>query len=367
MADKYRVGIIGRTGRGDYGHALDEAFLSIPECEIVAVADDDKVGLAKAAERLKVGTTFVDYREMLDKTKPDIVAICQRWIDQHAEMILAAAERGIHMIIEKPFVRTPAEADQVIAACEKTHARIVVGHPTHFSPKLAMVKKLIADGKIGKVLEYRARGKEDRRGGGEDLWVLGTHLLDMIRVLGGQPTWCFGRVLQSGQPVTKADVRDGAEGIGPLAGDTVNAIYGLADGAIATFASQQNMAGKPSRFGLQIYGSRGILEILEGPLPDVKFLGDGSWSPGRSGVAWQNVSSAGIDVPEPLSGSEYTNRYSQAIRELLRAMEAQSEPTGGMYEGRDVTEMIAAVFESHRLGRPVSLPLETRENPLTLL
>ena len=367
MAEKYRVGVIGRTGRGNYGHALDTAWMSIPETEIVAVADDDKMGLAQAAKRLEVSAAFADYREMLDKIKPDIIAVCQRWIDQHAEMILAAAERGIHVLVEKPYVRTLEEADQIIDACEKTHTKVVVGHPTHFSPKLKAVKQLIDEGKIGDVLQYRARGKEDRRGGGEDLWVLGTHVLDMIRVLAGQPEWCFAHVTQDGHPVTKADVADGAEGIGPLAGDAIRAMYGLPSGKTATFGSYRNMQGSPSRYGLQIYGSRGVIEILEGPMPDVKFLGDPSWSPGRSGAKWQNVSSAGIDKPEPLSGSEYTGRYSQAIRELLRAIEAQDEPTGGMYEGRDVTEMIAGVFESHRIGGPVNLPLKTRANPLTLL
>ena len=49
------------------------------------------------------------------------------------------------------------------------------------------VKKLIADGAIGTLLEFRGRGKEDRRGGGEDLWVLGSHVLDMIRALHEPP------------------------------------------------------------------------------------------------------------------------------------------------------------------------------------
>ncbi|MFK2836493.1 gfo/Idh/MocA family oxidoreductase, partial [Salmonella enterica subsp. enterica serovar Weltevreden] len=88
--------------------------------------------------------------------------------------------------------------------------------------------EMIASGKIGRVLELRGRGKEDAtRGGGEDLWVLGTHIMDLIRLFGGDPTWCFAQVLQGGRRVTKADVVEGNEGIGPLAGDAVNAMYGL--------------------------------------------------------------------------------------------------------------------------------------------
>ena len=68
---------------------------------------------------------------------------------------------------------------------------------------------MIADGKIGRILELRGRGKEDQRGGGEDLWVLGTHIMDLIRLFGGDPTWCFGTVTAGGKPVTKADVVEG--------------------------------------------------------------------------------------------------------------------------------------------------------------
>jgi len=364
---RYRVGVIGRTGRGNYGHALDTAWLAVPETEIVAVADDNERGLAAAAKRLKVNQTFTDWREMIEEAKPDIVAICPRWLDQHGEMAAAAAERGIHVFMEKPMCRTPAEADRIVAACNKTGAKLAVAHPTRYSPRLATVRRLIADGKIGKVLEYRARGKEDRRGGGEDLWVLGTHVLDLIHALAGRPRWCFAHVTQDGEPVARTHVRDGNEGIGPLAGDAVRAMYGMSDGSTAYFGSYKNTAGKPWRYALQILGSRGIIEMTEGTMPDVKYLGDPSWSPGRSGAKWQDVTSAGIGKPEPLTGPEFSARHTLAIRDLLAAVEEDRQPLGGPLPGRDVVEMIVAVFESHRLGRPATLPLENRENPLAML
>ncbi len=368
MEKTYRVAVIGRTGRGNYGHALDEAWLAIPQVTLVGVADDNMAGLAAAAKRLKVKQTFRDWRKLLEETNPDIVAICPRWIDQHAQMALAAAQRGIHIFIEKPFCRTLAEADRIADACHKTHTKLVIAHPTRYSPTVQTVKKLIQDGAIGRVLEYRGRGKEDsRRGGGEDLWVLGTHIMDLIRTLAGHPQWCFATVTQNGRPITKADVVDGNEGIGPLAGDAVHATYGFAEGCLARFDSVRGTAGRPSRYGLQIYGSRGIFEILEGTLPSVKYLNDPSWSPGRSGKEWQNVSSAGIGKPEPLKNPKYQARHTLAIRDLIHAIEDNKEPAGGLDAATGATEMIVACFESQRLGRPVSLPLSNRENPLQLL
>jgi predicted dehydrogenase len=367
MARTFRVAVIGRTGRGAYGHGLDTVWLETNRAQVVGVADDDKAGLADAAKRLKVDQAFADYKQMLDTLKPDIVAICPRWLDQHRDMVVAAAERGIHIYMEKPFCRTLAEADEMVTACERSHTKLAIAHQTRYSPKLKVVQELIAAGKIGKVLEYRGRGKEDARGGGEDLWVLGSHVCDLIRAIGGHPTWCFARVTKDSMPITKADVVEGNEGIGPLAGNGVNAMYGMADGAVAHLASHRQMAGKVSRFGLQVYGSAGVIEIVTGHLPSVKYLGDGGWSPGRSGVAWQDVSTNGIGLSETEKDGGLNAGNRLAVNDLMDAIEQDRQPLGGMYEARGATEMIVAVFESHRQGGPVTLPLENRKNPLTML
>lgn len=85
----YRVAVIGHTGKGNWGHGVDTVWLKVPQTEIVAVADPDEKGLAAAAARLKTTKTFADYRAMLAEMKPDIVAICPRWLDQHRDMCLA--------------------------------------------------------------------------------------------------------------------------------------------------------------------------------------------------------------------------------------------------------------------------------------
>ena len=90
----YRVAVIGHTGRGNYGHGLDKVWLSLPETRIVAVADADENGRQKAVKKLRIAEGFSDYREMLSTVKPDLVAVCPRHPDQHAEMTLASIEAG---------------------------------------------------------------------------------------------------------------------------------------------------------------------------------------------------------------------------------------------------------------------------------
>jgi len=184
----YRCAVIGRTGKGNYGHSHDKVWFDIPNCKLVAVADDNKLGLRTETRRLKLDEkqAYLDYRKMLDEVKPDVVSICQRWLDKHHEMVVECANRGIHIYLEKPMCRSLEEADAMVEACEKNKVKLAIAHQTRYSPKLPVVKKLIDDGVIGKVLEYRGRGKEDRRGGGEDLWVLGTHVFNLINYFGGE-------------------------------------------------------------------------------------------------------------------------------------------------------------------------------------
>lgn len=364
MAARYRIAVIGHTGRGNYGHDVDRVWLEIPDCEIVGVADPDEAGRKQAAQRLKTLQAFDDYRRMLDEVKPHIVSICPRWLDQHHDMVLAAAERGIHIYMEKPFCRSLAEADAMIAACEKNDVKLALSHQTRYSPKLQVVKNMIGDGLLGDILELRGRGKEDARGGGEDLWVLGSHVMNLMHYFGGEPQWCLGSVLQGGRPITKSDIKQGNEGIGLLAGEQVSAVYGLDGGATAYFGSKRGAAG--NRFGVQIFGSKGVVEVLTGHLPSVQFLPDPAWSPGRTGKAWIPVSSAGPGKPEPLKDGGLLAGNVLACRDLLAAIENDRQPECSMYEGRTTIEMIAAVFESQRVGQRVDMPLKTRVNPLSL-
>lgn len=366
---KLRVAILGNTGRGNYGHGIDTVWVQFKDrCEVVGVADPDEKGRAEAAKRVQAPKAYADYRQLLDETKPQIVAICPRWVDEHRDMVIAAANRGAHIYTEKPLCRSPAEADQMVAACEKNDVKLAIAHQTRYSPRLQIVREIIDSGQLGTLLELRGRGKEDRRGGGEDLWVLGSHVMNLINFCGGQPKWCVARLEENGKPVTKADVKPGSEGLGPLAGDHVVAMYGLDSGATAYFASNRLAgSGGESRFGLQIYGSKGILEILTGHLPSVQFLPDPTWSPGRSKAEWAPVTSAGIGKPEPLKDGGLNAGNLLAVRDLLSAIDNDRQPECNIYEARTTIEMICAVFESHRQNQPVTFPLKNRENALAML
>jgi predicted dehydrogenase len=364
---KYRVAVIGRTGKGDYGHGLDVVWNDIDQAEVVAVADEDPRGRAAAAKRLKAPRAYADYRRMLEKERPQIVSVAPRWLDCHRDMVLACAEFGCHIFLEKPMCQSLEQADEMIAALEKRSLKLAIAHQTRYSPALRHVQELIARGGLGDILELRGRGKEDGRGGGEDLMVLGTHIMDLMRYFAGDPQWCFACVRDGDKPVTKNEVRDGAEGIGQLAGDEIQAAYRFEGTTMGYFSTHRAKHGASERFGLQVYGTKGILTMTTGAVPEIWFVEDPSWQPGRSKARWKQISSGGIDKPETLSDPQQRFGNRLVALDLIQAIEKDTQPKGSMYDGRAALEMILAVYESHRQNSPVVLPLKNRMHPLSLL
>ena len=367
---KFRVGIIGHTGRGNYGHGLDTMWAQVPESTLAAVADADATGLAAAQKKLGGIAGFADYRTMLAETKPDIVVVAPRFVDEHHAMILAAIEGGARGIyVEKPFCRTAAEADEIIAACEKRNVKLAIAHRNRYHPVLATVAALVKDGTIGRLLELRGRGKEDDRGGALDLWVLGCHVMSLVHFFGGKPVACSATLLQDGRPVTRDDVKDGAEGTGPIAGNEVHARFETESGVPAFFESVQKAGVKSAGFGLQLIGTGGVIDLRFDADPVAHFREGNPFQPSAEPRAWIPISSVGIGKPEPIpnAGKLVMNHVTPG-RDLIAAIREDRAPLCSAEDGRMIVEMISAVFESHRLGGArVTFPLKTRQAPLSLL
>ncbi len=369
---KRRVAVIGHSGRGDFGHGLDTVWLKLPQTEIVGLADGDASGLAKELKKLKLPAEkgFTDYRKMLAEVKPEFVTVSPRHADQHRDMALAAIEAGVKGIyVEKPFVRNPGEADQLIAASKKHGAKIAVAHRNRYHPTLKIIDQLIADGKIGRLLEIRGRGKGDRRGGCEDLWVLGTHVINLMSYFSGEAKSCSAVILRDGKLVTKKDVIDGPEGLGPLAGNELHARYVMSKNVVAYFDSIANDGTKGLGFGLQLVGSEGIINIGCDKNPVAHLLPGNPFSPTSQARPWIPITTAGVGKPETHSKLiSQVMDHTAGVKDLIAACDSDREPLCNAHEALLTVEMCCAVFESHRQGgKAISLPLIERDNALSHL
>ena len=352
------VGVIGHTGQGNYGHGEDTVWFKIPQTKIVAVADADPKGLADAAQRLGGVKAYADYKVMLAETKPDIAAICARHIHEHRDMIVAAVGAGVKGIyIEKPFVRTLAEADEIVKLCAEKGVRLAIAHRNRYHPVIDVVKQLVASGEIGELKEVRVRGKQDHRGGGLDLWVLGGHGFNLATLFTGAAISCEATILVDGRPATKADIRPGDEGVGLIVGDELHARYETKSGIPLYFDSKKGTPAKGTPFGARLIGTKGVisLQIDEEPLAILE----------RDGVKTP-ITTAGIGKPEPIKDIKQVNGgHHGAVRDLLAAIAEKREPLCGPEAGRETVELTLAVFASFVAdGKKVALPLAGRAHPL---
>jgi len=352
------VGVIGHTGQGNYGHGEDAVWLKIPQTRIVAVADADPKGLAAAAKRLGEVKAFADYKAMLAEVRPDIAAICTRHIHEHRDMIVAAVEAGVKGIyLEKPFVRTLVEADEVVKLCAAKGVRLAIAHRNRYHPVLATVKQLVAAGEIGGLKEVRVRGKQDQRGGGLDLWVLGGHGFNLATLFTGPATSCQAEVFVEGRKATKADIHPGDEGVGPIVGDEIRARYETESGIPLYFESKKGSWTKGMPFGARLIGAQGVISLQVDEEPLAILERDGQRTP---------ITTGGLGRPEPIKDIKLINaEHHGAIRDLLAAIAEKREPLCGPEAGRETVELTLAVFASFAAdGRKVTLPLVDRAHPL---
>lgn len=357
---KYKACIIGDTQNGGYGHSFHLAFALRPDVAVVGLADPDEAGRAKMGAEAGAANLYADYREMLEKEKPDIVAVGPRHTTRHKEYLLACAAIGAHGYLEKPIAVDCAEADEMVAAIEAKDLKWAMAFNFRQNPLTTALRTAIMDDRlIGSLLEVRARGKEDHRAGGEDLVVLGVHVFDLMRHFLGDAKWCMADITQNGQPATAADIREASEPLGPVLGNRLHAIYGFDMGVTGTFDSLKTRE-PGERWGIDFYGNKGIVTVRVGVLPKISWLDDASWAPGLSGKVWQPVPG----VPELTLGDEARERHKFIVDDLFEAIENGRKPATSLQDGRAAQEMVQAAFQAHMDGGRVVLPLEKRAHPL---
>lgn len=372
MDRTYRVAVIGSTGKGDYGHGLDSAFADVKRAKLVALADDNEAGRKKTGERLKIDRLYADYREMLAKEKPDVVCLGPRWLTERPAMIRAAAEAGCHIYCEKPLVADLTTADALRAVCEKAGVRVALAHQWRAMPP---VRKALADlqaGKHGRVLRMRARPKDDARGGGEELLLHGTHWFDLMIAIAGAPRWVSGHVAVGGRDARRDDRREASEPLGPVAGDSIVAVFGFDGGVRGYFDSTANTAPKKgawdSVYGLTIECEKATLQLRQpgdvytypaaGVLPDLDAL---KWE-----KTWiEDWHFTPEHKPRPLRQQWLTLGNQVLANDLLDAIEARREPLSPLRHGVLIAEMVQGVYASHFAeGRRLPIPLAVRRHPL---
>lgn len=195
LPHKIRVGIVGLQGHT--GLILGPAA-ALPEVQIVAVSDTDQSALNAFFQHnsgLASAHRYSDYRQMLDAETLDVVAVCNN-NGERAAAILAAVERKLHVIAEKPLAIDRADLARIQAAVAKQNVKLGMLLDMRYEPPYLALRNIVRSGALGEVAQISAQKsyKSGRREtwythrdtyGSTILWI-GIHMIDLMRFTSGR-------------------------------------------------------------------------------------------------------------------------------------------------------------------------------------
>lgn len=191
---KFKAGIIGI---GFVGVAHIEALRRLGNVEVVALADEaDPV---QKAANLNVPHGFSDYKEMLDTMSLDMVHICTP-NHTHYQIAMAAMDRGIHVLCEKPMTTTIAEAEKLVQTAKEKGLVNAVNFHNRFYPITHHIRQIVKEGRLGDIFSIHGGYVQDwllyntdfnwrlissQAGKTRAVADIGSHWLDLVEYMTG--------------------------------------------------------------------------------------------------------------------------------------------------------------------------------------
>ena len=279
MAKTFRIGLIGYKFMG---RAHSNAWRQAPKffdlkakVELHTICGRDAVGVQAARAKLGWEHAVTDWRELVESPLIDIVDIATPTFT-HAEMAIAALQNGKHVLCEKPLGRDLKECDAILAAAKKAKGIHMVCHNYRRIPAIALAKRMLDEGALGKIYHFRARYAQDRLADPEFPldWRLekatsgsgvhsdiNSHIIDLTRHLVGEFTEVCGVVNTFIPQRPMADLlARGKRQLGQVTAPDSAAFLGwLANGAMANLEATRYALGRRNQITLEINGSKGSL------------------------------------------------------------------------------------------------------------
>jgi len=191
---RVRLAVIGL---GMIGKVHVQFASQLDECELVAVCDADR-SKEKLIQRLKT-VFYTDHQEMMERETLDGVVIAVP-NEAHEPVGSACAERGLHLLVEKPITTEIEAANRLVDSAAKNKVQLLVGHQRRFNPRVEAARKMIRGDELGTLLgasvlwglykpaEYFVEGPWRKEKGGGPILINLIHEIDILRYLCGEIT-----------------------------------------------------------------------------------------------------------------------------------------------------------------------------------
>jgi UDP-N-acetylglucosamine 3-dehydrogenase len=180
---RLKIAVIGAGSMG-MNHLRVLRDFDEEQVHVVGVADTYESSLRNAVSRFHVAG-FADYREMIEKTNPDLVSVVVP-THLHFEVASYVLDRGINVLLEKPMASTIEQALALIQLARQRGAKLAIGHIERFNPAIIEVRRHLVKGELGRIFHMHARRLGPFPPRIRDVGVtldLATHDIDVMRYL----------------------------------------------------------------------------------------------------------------------------------------------------------------------------------------
>ena len=319
--------------------------------EFVALCDIDPKNMHDKIVKFDLDgvRTYTDYREMLEKERPELVAVTTE-SGRHAAVALDCIDAGCNVIIEKPIALSLADADEIIRRGKEKGVKVCANHQNRFNKSVQKIREAIEKERFGKMLhgtahirwhrdwEYYSRAKWrgtwEQDGGA--LMNQCIHNIDLLR-------WMMGGEIDCVMGMTDNLCHDyiEAEDIGIAIIRFKNGAYGIVEGTTNVYPVNLEET-------LYLFGEKGTVKaggISDNIIEEWRFA-DMLDDPAE-------VKATYGENPPNVYGYGHTPLYA----DMIDAIENDREPYVTAEDGRQALELVLAIYKSAAEGRPVKLPL----------
>lgn len=343
---KYALIGCGRISPNHIGAAKNNGLEFVAMCDILPEAMEEK----SARFGLEAVRRYTDYREMLEREKPELVAIATE-SGKHAAIALDCIDAGCNVIIEKPIALSIADADAVIRAGKEKGVVVCANHQNRFNNSIRYIRRALEEGRFGKLSHGAAHIRWNR---GRDYYTQapwrGTwaqdggclmnqciHNIDLLR-------WMMGDEVEEVMAYTDQLMHPylEAEDLGLAIVRFANGSYGLIEGTTNTFPRNLEET-------LYLFGEKGTVKAggtSDNIIEEWRFA-DGLDDP-------EEVKATYGENPPNVYGFGHTPLYA----DVIDAIRTGRAPLVDGEAGKRALELVLAIYRSAAEHRPVRLPLE---------
>ncbi|MCK4925269.1 MAG: Gfo/Idh/MocA family oxidoreductase [Spirochaetes bacterium] len=270
---------IGVVGYGFMGKVHSNAYLKIPYTYqepaayplLISMCGRNEKAVIDTARRFGYQHVCTDWKELIEDPSVQIVDNCTP-DSMHAEPSIAAVQAEKHVICEKPLAMTVAEAKEMRDEACNAGVKHMLCHNYRFMPAVRLAKKLIEEGELGRIYQFRGVYLQEVGHGPsevlENVWYatgtrsgvllgIGSHIIDMARFLLGEMEAVAGMVR-----TFNTSRKDSSGKTESVTADEVNgALVEFTSGAVGTIESAGVSTGRKNQLSWEINGSKGSLRF----------------------------------------------------------------------------------------------------------